>query len=82
MLEPRPAGVDDLDADLALVRPVDVLARRQDPREPAVDPDQRALAVLQVEHLGEALQLARLDDQVELKILSRKVLPVSNATAM
>ncbi len=75
MLEPHPACVDHLDPNLARVDPVRVLARRQDPREPAVDPDKRALVVLKIKHVGVALQLAGLDDQVELLVLEERGAP-------
>ena len=60
--------VHDLDLHVAERRPVGVQARRQHVAEPAVDPDQGALVVLEVEHLGPVVQHARLHDDVELLV--------------
>src|SRR5690606_28802196 len=64
-VEAYPSGVDDLDPDVAGLGPVGVEPRPEDPGEAAIDPDQRPAVVLEVDHLGERLQGARLDDQVE-----------------
>ena len=61
-------GVDHLDGHLAERGPVGVQARRQHVAEAAVDPDQRPLVVLQVEHDGAVLQRARAHDHVELLV--------------
>src|SRR5262249_39710676 len=58
--------VDDLDGDLAETRPVRRQTRRQDVAEPAVDPHQGTLVVLQVQDHGELAEGARLPDNAEL----------------
>ena len=55
-----------VDADLARLRPIRALARPDNPRETAIDPHERALVVLKIKYLGVALQLAGVDDQIEL----------------
>ena len=56
MLEAHLAGVDHLDAHVADTVPVGVQARRQQVAEPAVDPDQTTLVVLQVQDDRAVLQ--------------------------
>ncbi len=75
MLEPHPARFDNLDTNLARVDPVRILARRQDQRKPVIDPDERALVVLEIKYVGVALELAGLDDQIELLVLEERRAP-------
>jgi len=62
------AGIDDLVTDFLLTVPAGKEARAEDRAEAAVDPDQAALVVLQVQHLRAARQRARLDDRIELLV--------------
>jgi hypothetical protein len=57
-----------LGGHLAVHRPVGVQARRHHMAEPAVDPDERPLVVLQVQDHRAQLQRTRLDDHVDLVV--------------
>ncbi len=50
MLEPHDVRIDDLDPHVLLAGPVRIQSRRKHMAEPSVDPDERPLVVVQVEH--------------------------------
>src|SRR5262249_17806963 len=58
--------VENFDAHLARARPVNEQTRRQNAAEATVNPHERTLIVLQLDHSSKPLEHARLDDEVKL----------------
>ena len=73
MLESNLAGVDHLNTHVLEASPVGVQTWRQDVAEATFDPDQRTLAVLQVNDLSQISECATLDDDVQLVVLDPRI---------
>ena len=69
MFHAHRSDLDPLDTDVMEVRPDRMESTAQDAREASVDPDEGALAVLQVDHLDVPIQKTRLHDHFEVAVI-------------